>query len=125
MAYTNNPDSIYPEHIVLIEFYKSRSKLYSHAVALASTLPLCETYGDHTVCCIDTVLDFIKNQAKIEELIQIVSKWKGARVLLYGKTYKSNYDLYDFYDRIKDNAGKYSKLGLKLRFWKRSSAVNI
>ena len=108
MTHTNKPDTICTEHIVLIEFYKSRSKLYSHAVALASTLPLCETSGDHTVCCIDTVLDFIKNQPKIEELIHIVSKWKGARVLLYGKTYKSNFDLYDFYDRIKANAGKYS-----------------
>ena len=49
-----------------------------------------------------------KNQEKVEELIQIVSKWSGAKILLYGNEYRSNLDLYEFNKGIKDKAGKYA-----------------
>lgn len=102
------------EHIVFVEFNKSRSKLYNHAIALASKFSSYKTINDHTECSINTVVDYIKNQEKVEELIQIVSKWSGAKILLYGNEYRSNLDLYEFNKGIKDKAGKYAVM-LNLR----------
>ena len=96
------------EHIIWIEFNKTRSKLYNHAVTLASCLPSYVAANEHTECSVDTILDYIKNQKRIEELIHIVAKWKSARILLYEVEYKSNLDLSNFYDKLKRNAGKYS-----------------
>lgn len=94
--------------IVLIEFRKSKSKLYDSALSIAGQFPSYETKGDYTVCTICAVKDYIKIQDKMIELIHIVAKWKGTKIYLYGKEYKNNFDLYDFYDEIKANAGKYS-----------------
>ena len=94
--------------IVLIEFRKSKSKLYNRALAIAGQFPSHETKGDYTICTICTVKDYIKIQDEIGELIYIVAKWKHTKIYLYGKEYKNNFDLYNFYDEIKANAGKYA-----------------
>ena len=97
-------------HIVSVEFHKSKSKLYGRALSIAKLFPSCETKDNHTVCTVDSIKDYIRIQDEIHELIRIIAKWKGAKIYLYGKEYKSNFDLYDFYDEVKANAGKYAMM---------------
>ncbi|MBR6953996.1 MAG: hypothetical protein IKH77_03000 [Clostridia bacterium] len=95
-------------HIIWIEFYKSRSKKYDRAITISALLSMYSTESDHIICTVDTVFDFIKCQSEIIELIQIVTKWKNSKIMLFEKEYRSSFDLYDFYDKLRISAGKYS-----------------
>lgn len=103
-------DDVRMSDIVLIKFRKSKSKLYNRALSIAELFSSHETRSDCTICAIDAVKDYIKIQDEVNELIRIVAKWKDAKIYLYGKEYKSTFDLYNFYYEIKANAGKYAAM---------------
>jgi hypothetical protein len=94
--------------IVTISFGKSKSKLYKRAVSIASMFSSYTNLGTSIYCSINSVKEFIKVQEEFNELIHIVAKWKGTIISLYGKEYKNNCDLYNFYNEIRENAGKYA-----------------
>jgi hypothetical protein len=94
--------------IATISFRKSKSKLYTRAVLVASMFPSYVNSENGVCCSIDSTKDFIKVQDEFSELIHIVAKWKSVKITLLGKEYKGRSDLRDFYSKIKDNAGKYA-----------------
>ncbi len=97
-------------HIIYIEFGISKSAQYKKACNLAKQLPNY-TYSDGMTCCfIDSIKEYICVQGLVLTLINKISKWKNANILLYEQPYKSAFDYYEFIDKIKSNAGKYKPL---------------
>lgn len=98
------------QSLVYIEFAKSHSTKLKKAIALAKELPnYTETDGKY-VCMIDSVREYLFNQEAVSELIAIIQKWKNTMILLFGKEYRCSQDYYDFFDELKQRAGKYSVL---------------
>lgn len=98
------------EHIVYIEFRKSRSASYKKVLSIAKSLPGFKSSDDTHVICIDELKDYLIHQDSILEVIDTVRKWKNSRVLLYGKQYITSFDYEQFVDVLERNAGKYSEM---------------
>lgn len=103
-------DVIRMNSIVNIVFRKSKSKLYSRAVAIAERFTIFENFKDVTSCSIESIMEYIKLQDAVQELISIIEKWKDSKIILCGREYKGDSDLYIFYDQIKSKAGKYAEM---------------
>lgn len=95
-------------HIVYIEFGKSRSTKFKKLVTLAKGLPNFEEINEMYSVQINTVKEYLINQEIINEVIDIVRSWKHSTVLLYGKVYKSSWDYYSFLKELERNAGEYA-----------------
>ena len=97
-------------HIIYIEFGISKSNQYKKVCNLAKQIPNYSCSGGVTQCYIDDVLDYIRLQDTVLNLVDKVSKWKNAKVLLYQQKYRSSADYYEFFEKVKRNAGKYEPL---------------
>lgn len=97
-------------HIIYIEFGVTKSKQYKKACNLAKQLPNCTNSNGITKCFIDDIVDYVRVQDIVLTLVDKIYKWKNTRILLYEKQYKSASDYYEFFEKVKINAGKYMPL---------------
>lgn len=98
------------EHIIYIEFGKSRSANYRKALSIAKGLPGYGTKDDTHIICIDELKDYLIHQDAIMEVIDTIRKWKNSRVLFYGRQYITSLDYEHFIYELERNAGKYSEI---------------
>jgi hypothetical protein len=97
-------------HIVYIEFGISKSTQYKKACNLAKQLPNYTCRDGITQCFIDRIIDYVRVQDVALSLIDKICKWKNASIFLYGQPYKSAVDYYEFFEKVKRDAGKYRPL---------------
>ena len=97
-------------HIIYIEFRKSKSSQYKKVCNLAKQLPNYTYQNEITQCFIDSIIDYVRVQNIVWLLIEKIYKWKSANILLYGQPYKSAIDYYEFFEKVKSDAGKYRPL---------------
>lgn len=96
------------EHIVYIEFGKSRSAKIEKMVTLVKELPGFEKKNEMYSIQVDTIKEYLINYEKINELIDTVRFWKHSTVMLYGNSYKNYGDYYNFQKELERNAGEYA-----------------
>ena len=97
-------------HIIYIEFGISKSTQYKKVCNLAKQLPNYACSEGITQCFVDDIIDYVRVQDIVLTMIDKIQKWKNAKVLFYGKPYKSACDYYEFIEKVKRNAGKYMPL---------------
>lgn len=95
-------------HIVFIEFGKSRSAKFENVLKLAESLPnFKEVNGMYSVQ-INSMKDYLIHYDIINEVIDTVYLWKHSTVLLYGKLYKKTDDYHNFKISLERNAGDFA-----------------
>ena len=97
-------------NIVEISFYKTKSKNFERARALAASFPSFSFNDDFCVSSIANIFDYCKLQSNVYELIHIVKKWKRAEIILDGKIMLGECDYNLFVENLREKAGKYKKL---------------
>jgi len=98
------------EWIIEIRFGVSRSKLYKKAVLLAQSLPNFELNNGITFCGTDDIKECITFFTEFQDLVFMVQSWKGSEILMYGKSYITINDFWDFRRKVEQLSGKYYKL---------------
>lgn len=98
------------EDIVFAEFLYSKSAKFKAISKIVTLLPNFSVVEKNYRFAITSIRDYCIYQDDINTVIEAVRKWKGSRVLLYGKPYRTSQDYYFFIERLRSSAGKYQKV---------------
>lgn len=94
--------------IMKITFGKSRSASYNKAVKYAQSLPNFSIENEVVICGAKSIFEYIKFHCELEQLMQLVEKWKSSCIYFYDNQYNKLPDFWTFRERVTRDAGKYA-----------------
>lgn len=98
------------QDVLYLEFGKSNSKFFKRAVNLAKGLPgFTFSDGKYSIKIKD-LINYLKHQETIFELLQVIAKWKSTNIYFLGEKYKAPTISYQIGEMLKKKAGKYSPI---------------